>query len=62
MLKIETIDPQPEGGQKVYPRAMWIRVTNEDSGFMAACKASRSQYKNREIALSMIEWGKANVD
>lgn len=57
-LKIEIIDPEGPGGQKVCPRPMWVRVTDDESGLMAACMSERSQFRNREVALQMIQWGR----
>lgn len=56
-LKIESIDRQLKGGQQcdVMPRG--VKITHVPSGLTASCECERSQMKNRDIALSMIEWG-----
>lgn len=59
--KIDIIDPEGEGGQKVYPRPMWVRVTDEETGLMTACMSARSQHQNREVALAMMAWGRVQL-
>lgn len=57
-IKIEVYPVRERGGQYVSPEPTWVKVTDDESGLMAACCSERSQFKNREIAFSMIEWGK----
>jgi len=60
-LKIETIDRTPKGGQHcgVLPRG--VKATHIPSGLTASCECERSQMRNRNIALSMLEWGMAEL-
>lgn len=60
MLKIELIYRQtgtsePLGGQHAGSPVADIRVTHIPSGIFAQCGACRSQHKNKEIAMEMIE-------
>jgi protein subunit release factor A len=51
------VKPPDEGGQKVGSLIYPVRVTHEPTGLVAECGYHRSQFKNREAALQMIEWG-----
>lgn len=53
-LKIEIIDPDGPGGQKVYPRPMNVRITHLPTGTVAEYGAARSQHLCREIAFDML--------
>lgn len=56
-LKIESIAPPKQGGQHVGMVSVGVRVTHIPTGIEAACKTERSQHKNRNVALAMIEYG-----
>jgi protein subunit release factor A len=60
-LKIETIDRTPKGGQHcgVIPRG--VKATHLPTGLSASCECERSQMRNRNIALAMLEWGMAEL-
>ena len=45
------------GGQHAGIPASSIRVTHEPTGIMAQYGEERSQHKNKQIAIEMIEWG-----
>lgn len=45
------------GGQHVGGTNWPVRVVHEPTGLIAECGYERSSYKNREVAMSMIEWG-----
>lgn len=54
------IEPYPlhqKGGQHVGVISTGIKITHIPSGLIAICNAARSQLKNRDIALNMIEVG-----
>ncbi len=60
-LKIETIDRHPKGGQHCGVQPPGVKVTHLPSGLTASCDCERSQLKNRNVAMSMIEWGMAEL-
>jgi protein subunit release factor A len=53
-VKIELVDSQPGGGQRVYPRPMGVRATHIETKTVAECWLGRSQHIQREIALDML--------
>ena len=60
LLKTELIYTQtgtttPPGGQHAGSPRTEIRVTHIPSGIIAQCGASRSQHKNKMVAVEMIE-------
>lgn len=55
--KIEMWPPRERGGQHVGTGPHGIQVTHLETGLVAFCDVHRSPFKNREVALSMIEWG-----
>lgn len=56
-LKIETLRKPDLGGQTVGMPQTGVKVTHLPSGLEATCWYARSQWKNKEIAIHMIEWG-----
>lgn len=60
-LIIETVPTQSKGGQQVGIIPRQIKVTHKPTGLMAQCGTERSQFKNRNIALAMIEYGLAEM-
>ncbi|MCH7828264.1 peptide chain release factor 1 [Patescibacteria group bacterium] len=54
-LKIEFTGSSGPGGQNVNKRQTAVRLTHVPSGFMVFSQASRSQQKNKEAALSLLE-------
>jgi len=56
-LKIEMIDRHPKGGQHCGVVPPGVKVTHLPTRLTASCDCERSQMKNRNIAISMIEWG-----
>lgn len=53
-LKIETYHPRPPGGQQV-GMDCGVRVEHLPSGIFCVVDIGRSQHRNREIAIDMIE-------
>lgn len=53
-LSIETYRPHPPGGQHV-GTYRGVRVEHLPTGLIAICQSDRSQHRNKEIALHMIE-------
>jgi protein subunit release factor A len=53
----QTGTSQYPGGQQAGIQASSIRVTHEPTGIMAQYGEERSQHKNKQIAMEMIEWG-----
>lgn len=58
-LKMELLrDPKYNyGGQAVGSPNEPIMVTHKPTGISATCGAMRSQYKNRSVAIEMLEYG-----
>jgi protein subunit release factor A len=53
----QTGTSQLPGGQQAGIPVSSIRVTHEPTGIMAQYGEERSQHKNKQIAMEMIEWG-----
>lgn len=60
-LIIETVPTQSKGGQQVGIIPSRVQVTHKPTGLIASCGTERSQMKNRNIALAMIEYGLAEM-
>lgn len=56
-LKIESLDTTPKGGQHVGIISCGVKLTHIPTGIVVICSAHRSQKSNKDIALSMLEWG-----
>ena len=56
-LKIEAMHKTPVGGQQVGVTSTGVQVTHIPTGLAASCDYHRSQLKNREAAMGMLEWG-----
>lgn len=62
-LKITTYDgPDLYGGQSVGVVGRGITVEHVPTGLRAHCSIHRSQIRNRDIAVSMLEWGLAEAE
>jgi peptide chain release factor 2 len=62
-LKIEAFPRRPDkGGQTVGLLDCGIKVTHLPSGLVASCIMERSQLKNKRVAISMIEYGLAEME
>lgn len=53
-LKVEVWPERDKGGQHV-GIVTGVRITHLPTGIMACCQTNRSQHRNRQIALEMIE-------
>jgi protein subunit release factor A len=51
------VKPTDLGGQHVGTPSYPVRVIHVPTGLMAECGYERSQHKNKETAMQMIEWG-----
>ena len=60
-LKIETLAPPNLGGQHVGLISRGVIVTHIPTGLTASCNSERSQMRNKDVAIAMIEWGLAEV-
>lgn len=49
------------GGQQVGVRPVSVKVLHKPTGIYAVCGDERSQHKNRIIAMSMVEYGLAEL-
>jgi len=56
-LKIETLVRGNKGGQHCGLPPVDIRVTHVPSGLIAQCGSERSQMRNRNTAIAMLEYG-----
>lgn len=54
-LEISIWPPRPLSGQHVGGASCGVKIIHKPSGIEALCITERSQHKNKEIALSMIE-------
>jgi peptide chain release factor 2 len=54
-LKSSLYDPRPPGGQQVGLTPTGVKVEHLPTGTIAIVQTNRSQHKNREIAIRMIE-------
>jgi peptide chain release factor 2 len=61
-LKIEIIHPKERGGQRVGVDTPNIRVTHLPTGITATCGFERSNYKNKQVCIEMIEWALAKLE
>jgi protein subunit release factor A len=61
-LKIETYPIIPEGGQKVNYHSRGVKITHIPSELVAICTIERSQTKNRDVAIAMIEAGLEKIN
>lgn len=60
-LMIESVQLNPPGGQQVGVSSSGCKITHIPSGIEATSKYERSQHRNKQIALSMIEWGLSEI-
>lgn len=62
-LKIETgdrvqiVSRSAQGGQQVGVIPKGVMITHIPTGMISFCNHHRSQMKNRDAAIRMIEWG-----
>ena len=54
-IKVECLHPDPIGGQHVNWYVVGIRITHLPTGIVAESSYGRSQHKNRQICMEMIE-------
>jgi len=53
-LKIDSLKSSGPGGQHVNKRETAVRVTHQPTGLTVTCQTSRSQQRNRELALELL--------
>ena len=56
-FKIEALEKTPLSGQHCGTIPTGVKVTHVPTGLTASCNTERSQMKNRDIAMAMIEYG-----
>lgn len=61
-LKIESYPPRNAGGQNVGWISTGVKVTHIPSELVAICTIERSQTKNRDVAIAMIEAGLEKIN
>ena len=54
-LRITSYPERQQGGQHVGVGPLGVRVEHIETGLVACCMTERSQHRNREIAVHMIE-------
>jgi len=59
---IEYYPPRNAGGQHVGIISKGIKITHIPSGLIAISECERSQLKNKNIAMGMIEYGLALIN
>lgn len=60
-MKVEIVGVTNFGVQHCGIIPMKVRVTHIATGLEAVCDVERSQMKNRNICISMIEWGLSEI-
>ena len=53
--EIKSVNPRQKGGQNVGLVSTRIYLKHEETGFYIEVEAYRSQYKNRELAITLFE-------
>ncbi|MGZ8432819.1 MAG: peptide chain release factor-like protein [Candidatus Binatia bacterium] len=60
-LEITATNPEPRGGQHVGTPHYHIKVLHKPTGIYAVSMWERSQHKNKQIAMAMVEFGLAEL-
>ncbi len=54
-VKIEAWPPAPTGGMQIGRIPNGVKITHSESGISAICEQYRSQHKNRQGAMELLE-------
>jgi len=60
LIYVQTGTTERPGGQHAGSPATKIRVTHLETELVAECGICRSQHKNVQLCMEMIEWGLTN--
>lgn len=61
-IHISLVKPPDEGGQRVGSPNYPVRVVHLPTGVTAECGYERSQHKNKQIAMDMVQWALVNMN
>lgn len=61
-LKIELYPTTTAGGQQVSIVRAGVKVTHVPTGLVAICEYERSQLRNKNVAVGMIEYGLVTIN
>jgi protein subunit release factor A len=61
LIYTQTGTATPPGGQQAGMPHSSVRITHKPTGLMAQSGFARSQHKNKNIALAMLEYGLAEL-
>lgn len=62
VIYVETGTTKSPSGQVAGQHDTTIRITHIPTKLMAECGLYRSQHKNKQVAMEMIEWAILNID
>jgi peptide chain release factor 2 len=60
-ILIETVTQSKRGGQHTGDVSCGVKVTHIPTGLKAFCDSERSQMRNRDVCIAMLEYGMAEI-
>ena len=61
-VKFDVFDKPNKGGQHVPSSNYGLSGTHVSTGLIAVCKSEKSQYRNREVVLAMLDAGVKKIE